>query len=130
MPTAVVVDDSPIMRKALKSLLQDAGCEIVGEGNTGDDVLPLYERLQPDLMTVDIVMPGTDGVTAAEMLLSKHPEASVVMCTSLTSRDTVLRCQRAGVRHFIIKPFDRERVLRITRTVLARVEPARAGAAL
>jgi len=120
MPTAVVIDDSPIMRNHLKSLLVQAGCEIVGEGASGDDVLPLYEKFRPTLMTIDIVMPGTDGVTAATKLLQQHREATVIMCTSLTSRDKILACQRAGVSHYLLKPFQPEKVTSAVRRVLAK----------
>ena len=120
LPTAVVIDDSRIMRNHLKALLTEAGCEVVGEGGSGDDVIPLYEQFRPDLMTVDVVMPGTDGVTAATNLLKQHGEANVVMCTSTTSREKILACQRAGVSHFILKPFKREKVIGVVRLVLFR----------
>lgn len=122
MATAVVIDDSPIMRRSLKSLLTQAGCEVVAEGASGDDVIALYERYRPTLMTVDIVMPGKDGVTAAVELLERHPEAVVVMCTSLTVRDKILACQRAGVSHYLIKPFKADKVVGVVQHLLARLE--------
>ena len=120
MPTALIVDDSPVMRSHLRSILQQAGCEVVGEGARGDDLLPLYERHRPDLVTLDIVMPGKDGVSAACELLSEFPEARVVMCTSLTTRDKILACQKAGVAHYLLKPFQPERAVQTLRHVLSR----------
>ena len=120
MPTAVIVDDSPLMRAQLRGLLQQAGCEVVGEGSTGDEVVALYERLRPDLVTLDIVMPGKDGVTAATELLAAHPDAVVVMCTSMTSRDKILACQKAGVAHYLLKPLQPERALSTLRFVLSK----------
>jgi two-component system chemotaxis response regulator CheY len=127
MAKAIVVDDSPIMRMQLKSLLSQAGCQVVGEGASGDDVLALYERHRPDLITLDIVMPGKDGVTAATELLARHPQAAVVMCTSLTTRDKVVACQKAGVSHYLLKPFQPERAIAVFRHVLARSTGAAAG---
>jgi len=124
--TAVVVDDSPIMRRSLRVLLERAGCTVVAEGGSGDDALVLYERHRPTLMTLDIVMPGKDGVTAATELLGAHPEATVIMCTSLTVREKILRCQRAGVRHYLLKPFQADKVVRIVEHILAQVHD-RAG---
>jgi two-component system chemotaxis response regulator CheY len=120
MASAVVVDDSPIMRVQLRNLLAQAGCNVVGEGASGDDVVALYERHRPDLVTLDIVMPGQDGVTAATALLARHPDAKVVMCTSLTTREKVVACQKAGVSHYLLKPFVPERAIAVFRHVLAR----------
>src|SRR6476469_8662850 len=120
MATAIIVDDSPIMRMQLRNLLAQAGCRVVGEGATGDDVLALYEQHRPDLITVDIVMPGKDGVTAATELLARHPRAAVVMCTSLTTRDKIVACQKAGVSHYLLKPFQPERAVAVFRHVLTR----------
>lgn len=121
MPTAVIVDDSPVMRSHLRALLQQAGCQVVAEGCQGDDVMTLYERHRPDLMTLDIVMPGKDGVTAVTELLGRHPEAVVVMCTSLSSRDKILACQKAGVAQYLLKPFQPDRAISTIRHVLDRV---------
>ena len=120
MPTAVIVDDSPIMRAQLRALLRQAGVDVAGEGASGDDVLGLYESLQPDLVLLDIVMPGKDGVTAATELLGRYPDAVVVMCTSLTTRDKILACQKAGVSHYLLKPFQAERAIAVFRHVLTR----------
>ncbi len=120
MANAIVVDDSPIMRIQLRNLLAQAGCQVVGEAASGDEVLALYERHRPDLVTLDIVMPGKDGVTAATELLARHPDAAVVMCTSLTTRDKVVACQKAGVSHYLLKPFQAERAVAVFRHVLAR----------
>jgi two-component system chemotaxis response regulator CheY len=65
-------------------------------------------------------MPGKDGVTAVTELLGKHPQAVVVMCTSLASRDKILACQKAGVSHFLLKPFDPANATTVFRGILAR----------
>ena len=127
MANAIVVDDSPIMRMQLRNLLAQAGCQVVGEAASGDEVLALYEKHRPDLITLDIVMPGKDGVTAATELLAKFPDANDVMCTSLTTRDKVLACQKMGVSHYLLKPFQSERAVAVFRQVLSRVDAARAG---
>lgn len=127
MAKAIVVDDSPIMRMQLRNLLAQAGCQVVGEATSGDELLALYERHTPDLVTLDIVMPGKDGVAAATELLARHPNAAVVMCTSLTTRDKVVACQKAGVRHYLLKPFQPERAVAVFRHVLAQSTRAVTG---
>jgi two-component system chemotaxis response regulator CheY len=113
MPTAVIVDDSPLVRTQLRQILTRIGATVVGEASTGNELQALYERHRPDLVTLDIVMPGKDGVTAAVELLQAYPDARIVMCTSLTTRDKIIACQRAGVRHYLLKPFDATRAEQI-----------------
>lgn len=127
MPTALIVDDSMLIRTQLRQILAPIGVTVVAEAASGDRVLALYEQHRPDLVTLDIVMPGKDGVTAALELLAAHPEARIVMCTSMTSREKIITCQRAGVRHYILKPFEAERVQKICDHVLKM--PATAPAA-
>jgi two-component system chemotaxis response regulator CheY len=126
MPTAVIVDDSPLIRVQLRQIFGRIGVTVAGEGASGSQLQALYEQHRPDLVTLDIVMPGKDGVTAAIDLLRAHPAARIVMCTSLTSRDKIVACQRAGVRHYLLKPFDAARAEQIFQLVLQA--PAAGGA--
>lgn len=119
-PTVMVIDDSALIRLQLKQLFHRMDWLVVAEAATGDDLLALYEKHRPSLVTLDIVMPGKDGVTAATELLRAHPEAAVVMCTSLTSRDKIVACQRAGVVHYLLKPLEPVRAEQIFRHALNR----------
>ncbi|MDQ3366983.1 MAG: response regulator [Myxococcota bacterium] len=127
MPTALIVDDSPIMRGQLRRVLSTAGFTIAAEAGTANELLELYERHTPDLVTLDIVMPGRDGAAAAAELLAKYPRAVVVMCTSLTARDKILACQKAGVSYFLLKPFEPENAVAIFRSILERARAAQAA---
>jgi len=120
MPSAIIVDDSPIMRAQLRKLLGVAGFSIVAEAGTGDLLLGLYEQHRPDLVTLDIVMPGRDGATAAAELLARHPDAVVVMCTSLNTRDKIEACRRAGVKYYLLKPFNAEHAVAVFRRALEK----------
>jgi two-component system chemotaxis response regulator CheY len=120
MPTAVVVDDSPLIRIQLRQVLARIGVTVVAEATTGDRVRSLYEEHRPDLVTLDIVMPGKDGVTAATELLRDFPEARIVMCTSLAARDKIVACRKAGVTHYLLKPFDPARAEQVFQYVLQR----------
>lgn len=118
--TAIIVDDSPIQRAQLRRVLTSAGFTISAEAGHANDLVALYEQHRPDLVTLDIVMPGRDGASAAADLLERHPNATVVMCTSLTSRDKILACQKAGVSYFLLKPYDPERATAIFRAAVDR----------
>jgi two-component system, chemotaxis family, chemotaxis protein CheY len=119
-PTAVVIDDSATSRRSLRTMLTQLGFEVVAEGERGDQVLPLFEQHRPTVLTLDIVLPVVDGVTAVTDLLRKHPDATVVMCSSITARDKIVACRDAGVAHFVLKPFTPERLAAVARLLLAK----------
>lgn len=126
--TAIVIDDSFTMRNVLKAGLQRAGIRVVAEGSSGEELLPLYEKHRPSLVTLDVILPELDGVSAAKGLLEKYPDAHVIMCSSLTDRAKIIACRDAGVAYFLLKPFTLEKVVEISRSVLERVTKATAGA--
>jgi two-component system chemotaxis response regulator CheY len=113
MPSALIIDDSKIMRAQLRALLTTAGFTIAAEAGGADHLLALYEEHRPDLVTLDIVMPGRDGAEAAAELLAAHPEAAVVMCTSMGTREKMHACQQAGVRSYLLKPFKPEHAIAV-----------------
>lgn len=117
---ALVIDDSPIQRGMLKRVLIDAGFTVCAEAGAADQLVELYEQHRPDLVTLDIVMPGRDGATAAADLLAKYPSATIVMCTSLTTREKILACQRAGVSYYLLKPFAADRAAAIFKSAVER----------
>lgn len=120
MPSAIIIDDSAIMRSQIRRVLSSAGFEVLAEAGSAEELMSLYERHHPDLVSLDIVMPGRDGAVAATELLAKHPEATVVMCTSMASREKILTCQRAGVSYYLLKPFDPAHAATIYRAALDR----------
>lgn len=119
-PTAVVIDDSSTSRRALRGMLTHLGFSVVAEGERGDQVLSLYEQFRPTVLTLDIVLPVMDGVTAVIDLLKRHPDATVVMCSSITARDKIVACRDAGVAHFVLKPFTLGRIGAVARILLAK----------
>ncbi len=116
----VIVDDSRTMRLSLRAVLEDLGHQVVAEGESGLEVGPLYEKFRPAVMLIDIIMPGRDGLKSVRELMETHPEARVVVCSSLTRREKVLACKAAGAAHYLIKPFDTESVRASMRKALAR----------
>lgn len=123
--TAVVIDDSVTARKILRAALEQAGFEVVAEGERGDQAILLYEQHRPTLITLDIIMPILDGMTAATAILRRHPEAVVIMCSSLSAREKILACRELGVKHFILKPIVPETVGKVIQTVVQQNGQAR-----
>lgn len=122
MPTAVIVDDSPVIRLQLRHILGNIGVTVVGEAERGTDVRALYDKHRPDLLTLDVVMPGKDGVEIAVDILAAYPDARIVMCSAFNSYERIMMCKRAGVRHYLLKPFENGRAQMIFQFALdARV---------
>ena len=107
----LVVDDAMFMRATVKRILEQAGYEIAGEAENGELAVKRYAELQPDAVLMDITMPVMDGVTAAKTILEQYPSAVVLMCTALGQQNQVIEAVKAGVKDYIIKPFQAERVL-------------------
>ena len=102
----MIVDDSNFARMMLKKILVSQGYEVVGDYCSGKDAVANYERLSPDLVTMDIVMPDMGGKEALKEILSLDPEAKVVIVSSLDVEEAV-----PGAQDFVLKPFTKERLL-------------------
>lgn len=113
----MVVDDSRIVHNELKKMLEGTEFELVKFCRSGEEALTVYETVQPDLVTMDIVMPGVDGLETAQRLLGRWPQARVVMVSSLAYDDTIDAAARLGAKSFVFKPFDREKLLSTLRGV-------------
>jgi two-component system chemotaxis response regulator CheY len=118
MPSAIIVDDSPIMRAQIAKLLELAGFTVAAQAGSADHLLELYEQHRPDLVSLDIVMPGRDGATAAAELRARYPQAIIVICTSLNTKDKIDICRRAGVKCYLLKPFNPDYAVSVFRRVL------------
>jgi two-component system chemotaxis response regulator CheY len=111
MKRLLVVDDALFMRKLICGVAAEAGWEVVGEAGNGKDSITLYEQLRPDLVTMDLVMPVMGGLEALRQIRSIDPLAKVVVVTALDQKQALMDSIRDGAIDFIVKPFDRQRVL-------------------
>lgn len=107
----MVVDDSRMILMQLQKLLADTAYEVIGYCQDGETALEHYEELQPDLVTMDIIMPGIDGLETARAIMQAHPDAKIVMVSSLVYDDTIEEAMSIGAKDFIYKPFEKEQVL-------------------
>ncbi len=116
----LIVDDAMFMRSMIKDILTNAGgrYEVVGEASNGREAIARYRELQPDLVTMDIVMPQLDGIEATREILKIEPKATVVICSAMGQEALVVESISAGAKDFIVKPFSAERVLQVLGKVL------------
>lgn len=115
----MVVDDSRIVQLNLQKILSDTEYEVVACCQNGEDALAMYDKVQPDLVTMDILMPGMDGLEAARQLLKEHPEAKVLIVSSLAYDDTVNEASDIGACGFVYKPFDKQQILQALQKAFA-----------
>jgi len=111
MARIMVVDDAAFMRMAIRTMLAEAGHEVVAEAVNGKDAIAKYNEFKPDLTTMDITMPEMDGIACVRELCKMDPLAKVIMCSAMGQQGMVIDAIEAGARDFIVKPFQKERVI-------------------
>lgn len=109
--TIVIVDDSALIRKALRRLVEQAGYTVVCEAVNGEEAIDVYQEYRPDLITLDITMPVMDGVEALRRIKELDPAARAVMITAAGQQQKVIAAIRLGASKFIMKPFSKDEVL-------------------
>ena len=107
----MVVDDSRVQEVQIRKMLEGTDYEVVCYCRSGEEALAMYDGVKPDVVTMDIIMPGMDGLETAQAILEEYPEAKIVMVSSLAYDDTFDEANDIGAKGFIVKPFDQERLL-------------------
>ena len=102
----VIAEDEALIRLDLREMLEEEGYVVAGEAADGETAVRLAEELRPDLVIMDVKMPGLDGISAAEQI-SAERLAPVVILTAFSQRDLVKRASDAGAMAYLIKPFTR-----------------------
>ena len=115
----MVVDDSRMICLQLKNLLADTQYEVAAYCRDGEEAVEQYAQVATDLVTMDIIMPGMDGLETAQAILEEHPEAKIVMVSSLAYDDTFDEASAIGAKAFIDKPFEKEQLLEVFDQVLS-----------
>lgn len=118
MARILVVDDSAVMRKNLVSILTQAGHIIVGEAMNGGQAHLMYRTYLPDLVTMDITMPGINGIDAVKLIIKDHPDAKIIMVSALNQRNMVFEALELGAKHYLIKPVTPDSVKTVVQKVL------------
>lgn len=116
----MIVDDSMVSQSEMSRMLERSGIEIVGTCRSGEEALDAFEEIRPDVVTMDIILPGMDGLATASALLKRWPETPVIMVSSLAYEDTVRWSEELGARGVLFKPFQREALVE---AILQAVQP-------
>ena len=103
MTRLLVVDDVPLFRAGLTSALNEAGFEVVGEADTAESAVAAAEALQPEMVLLDVLMPGLSGLEVVEKIMAVAPQAVVVLLTGSESEEDLLIALKAGARGYLVK---------------------------
>src|SRR5436190_13035218 len=113
----VIVDDHPLTREALSSLLKQHGFEVVGEASDGESAVIVAQELRPDIVLLDLSMPGVDGLTALPRLRAAAPECEVVVLTASGTEENLLAAIQGGAAGYLLKSEPPERIAEFLRGV-------------
>ncbi|MDG2427201.1 MAG: response regulator [Acidimicrobiales bacterium] len=121
----VIAEDEAIIRLDLKETLTDEGYEVVGDTGRGDNAVDLVVELDPDVVILDIKMPGLDGIEAASRIANSC-DTAVVILTAFSQRDLIDRAVEVGALAYLVKPFDRSELVPAIEVARARHREMRA----
>lgn len=114
----LVVDDSVFARKNVAKMVESFGGQIVSEAGDGCTAITEYDRTSPDMVLMDITMPQMEGIEAAERIVRAHPEARVVMVSSVGYQENIVAALQKGARHFVQKPVKPEILYEVIKYVM------------
>jgi two-component system chemotaxis response regulator CheY len=120
--TIMVVDDSPFASKQIKDIVEDNGYEVIGYAKNGEEGIELYKELKPDIVILDIIMPGIDGLETAEIIMKQDPNVKIMMLSSLCDSGTLEEVRNIGVKYLIPKPLEADVLLATLELVLKQDE--------
>jgi two-component system chemotaxis response regulator CheY len=116
----VVAEDNAVVREVLRGIIrQDKTLKIVGEAANGQGALDLVATHKPNLICLDILMPGMDGLSALRKIREEHPDTRVIIVTGQSTSDVVTEALKLGANGFVVKPFNADKLLRAIHSALA-----------
>jgi two-component system chemotaxis response regulator CheY len=126
----LVVDDSVFARKNLARIIESYGGLLAGEAGDGCTAITEYDRTLADIVLMDITMPQMEGIEAAERIVRQHPDARIIMVSSVGYQENIVAALQKGARHFVQKPVKPELLYEVIKYVLgdAAVTASSAGA--
>ena len=114
----LIVDDSVFARKNLTRMIETFGGQLAGEAGDGVSAVAEYDRTKPDIVLMDITMPQMEGIEAAEKIVRQHPEARIVMVSSVGYQENIVAALQRGARHFVQKPVKAEVLYEVIKYVM------------
>ncbi len=111
MARVIVIDDASFMRGSLEFIIRNGGHEVIATGKDGDEAINLYKQHHPDVVTMDILMKGRDGLSALKDIMANDPKAKVIMVTALGQESKEQEATKLGASGYIRKPFKQDSII-------------------
>lgn len=115
----MIADDSESIRLVLKDILDIGSHVVVGEAIDGQQAVDKYPEINPDVVLLDLAMPKKDGLAVVKEIMSKHPDAKIILITASDNQKIIKDCLSAGALAYISKPFDFDNVLKIINSTIS-----------
>jgi two-component system, chemotaxis family, chemotaxis protein CheY len=117
----LIADDNDVIRRALRGLIRhDESLTVVGEASSGHSALEAIKALQPDVVCLDVLMPGLDGLSVLRTIREEHPAIRIVLITGESTAEVVKQARELGAHGFVVKPFNAATVLGAIHAALRR----------
>ncbi len=110
MKKLLIVDDSVVIRKAIEKFLSEYEVEIIGKASNGVTALEMFHKFKPDIVTLDITMPGVDGFQTLKEMVKQNSACKVIVITALADKATGLKALKYGAKSYLTKPFGPEKL--------------------
>ncbi|TBL72743.1 response regulator [Paenibacillus thalictri] len=118
MASIMIVDDSPIIRRSLRAILEEQGHYIAVEAEDARAAIELYKHNKIDLITMDIQLPDMSGIEAVRLIRERNPQAVIVIISSVEQKSKVYAAIKMGAKHYIVKPFTAAKIKEVIHAVL------------
>jgi len=118
MANVLIVDDSAFMVSTIKAILENSHHKVVGTANCGEDAVKLCQDLKPELVMMDILMPGKGGLEALSSIKQQNPGIKVIMVTAFGQYSKINTAKERGASAYIRKPFKKEEIVNVVNSVL------------
>ena len=112
----VIADDAAFIREAVRNLLEGTDIEIIAEAVNGAEAVVIVDKMKPEVVLMDLIMPEKNGVEAAREILKKNPKMRIVACSTEGQTSLIMSALDAGCCNFISKPFKSEELLKVIRS--------------
>ncbi len=118
MVKVLIVDDAKFMRSLIRKALEEANFEVVGEAENGDQAIEMVKSMDPDIVTLDIVMPDKNGIEVLKEMLRIKPDLKVVIVSAMGQTDIITEALNIGAKDYVIKPFQPQVIVDVIKRVL------------